>query len=211
MFFLKQEAYISKETEVSFTKINQTMTLKEFNGYGLYRSNGTPMGLYFIDAFNVDTDTYVTWTHTDKQNMFPTSLINKFDFVFEHEFKNSKVYGSVVIDSKNNPKNTIIDTAEKLAPKGVITEPIITVNYISEGTFIKLAMRTMVCAGKTSLVVCAQNAFIIEFDAHFYKCSISPLFKDTTIKIYSFDSGQTIHVPLKYPWCKLEEKLISIW
>lgn len=206
MFFLKQEAHISKETEVSFTKINQTMMLKEFNIYGLYKSNGTPLGLYFIDAFNADTDVYVTWMRVDKQNLFPTNLINKFDFVFEHEFKNSKVYGSVIIDSKNDTKNTIVDIAEKLAPKGVIT-----VNYISEGTFIKLAMRTMVCTGKTSLVVCAQNAFIIEFDAHFYKCSISPLFKDTTIKIYSFDSGQTIHVPLKYPWCKLEEKLISIW
>ena len=211
MLFLKQEAHISKETEITFAKINQTMMLKEFNIYGLYKSNGTPLGLYFIDTFNVDTDVYVTWMRVDKQNVFPVSLINKFDFVFEHEFKNNKVYGSVAIDSKNNPKNTVIDAAEKLAPKGVITEPIITVNYISEGTFIKLAMRTMVCAGKTSLVVCAQNAFIIEFDAHFYKCSISPLFKDTTIKIYSFDSGQTIHVPIKYPWYKLEEKLISIW
>ena len=211
MFYLKQEAHISKETEVSFAKINQTMTLKEFDVYGLYRSNNTPMGLYFIDAFNVNTDVYVTWMCTDRQNMFPTNLINKFDFVFEHEFKNSKVYGSVVIDSKNDPKNTIIDVAEKLAPKGVITEPIITVNYISEGTFIKLAMRTMICSEKTSLIVSTQNAFIIEFDAHFYKCSISPLFKDTTIKIYSFDSGQTINIPLKYPWYKLEEKLISIW
>lgn len=211
MFFLKQEVSITKETEITFAKINQTMTLKEFNVYGLYRSNGTPIGLYFIDAFNVDTNMYVTWMRTDKQNMFPTNLINKFDFVFEHEFKNSKVYGSVIIDSKNNPKNTIIDVAEKLAPKGVITEPIITVNYISEGTFIKLAMRTMVCSEKTSLIVSTQNAFIIEFDAHFYKCSISPLFKDTTIKIYSFDSGQTINIPLKYPWYKLEEKLISIW
>ena len=211
MLFLKQEAHISKETEISFAKINQTMTLKEFDVYGLYRSNGTPMGLYFIDAFNIDADMYVTWMCTDKQNVFPINLINKFDFVFEHEFKNNKVYGSVIIDSRNNPKNTIIDVAEKLAPKSVITEPITTVNYITDGTFIKLAMRTMVCSGKTSLVVCAENAFIIEFDAHFYKCSISPLFKDTTIKIYSFNSGQTINIPLKYPWYKLEEKLISIW
>lgn len=211
MFFLKQEASITKETEIMFVEINQTIPLNHFVIYGLYDANGNPTGLYFIDACNMNINVTVTWLHVDKQNMFPTNLIDKFDFVFEHEFKNNKVYGSVVIDSKNGPKNTIIDVAEKLAPKGVITEPIITVNYISEGTFIKLAMRTMVCTGKTSLVVCAQNAFIIEFDTHFYKCSISPLFKDTTIKIYSFDSGQTINIPLKYPWYKLEEKLISIW
>ena len=211
MFSLKQEANITKETEITFVEINQTIPLNHFIIYGLYDTDDNPTGLYFIDAGNMDTNTSVTWLHVDKQNMFPTNLINKFDFVFEQEFKNSKVYGSVIVDSKNDPKNTVIDAAEKLAPKGVINEPIITVNYISEGTFIKLAMRMMVCAGKTSLVVCAQNAFIIEFDAHFYKCSISPLFKDTTIKIYSFDSGQTIHIPLKYPWYKLEEKLISIW
>ena len=211
MLFLKQEASIMKETEITFVEINQTIALNHFIIYGLYESTGDPTGLYFIDAGNMNTNMSVTWLHVNKQNMIPTNLINKFDFVFERVFKNSKVYGSIVIDSKNNPKNTIIDAAEKLAPKSVITEPIITVNYITDGTFTKLAMRTMVCSGKTSLVVCTQNAFIIEFDAHFYKCSISPLFKDTTIKIYGFNSGQTIHIPLKYPWYKLEEKLISIW
>jgi hypothetical protein len=145
----------------------------------------------------------------DKQNMFPTNLINKFDFVFEHEFKNSKVY-SFVVDYEGTSTETIFSKIDKLVPRGTITKPIVGVKYILNEPSMLSAMRTMCCSKKSNMVARMQNEFIIEFDAHFYKCSISPLFKDITIKIYSFDSGQTVCIPLKYPWCKLEEKLVSI-
>lgn len=211
MFSLKQEANITKETEITFVEINQTIPLNHFIIYGLYDTDDNPTGLYFIDAGNMDTNTSVTWLHVDKQNMFPTNLINKFDFVFKRVFKNSKVYSFVVVDYEDDFSKTIYSKINELVPRGTITEPIVGVEYILHEPIMSSAIKTMCCSKKSNMVARARDAFIIEFDAHFYKCSISPLFKDTTIKIYSFDSGQTIHIPLKYPWYKLEEKLISIW
>ena len=211
MFSLKQEASITKETEIMFVEINQTIPLNHFVIYGLYDANGDPTGLYFIDACNMNANVTVTWLHVDKQNMFPTNLIDKFDFVFEHEFKNSKVYSFVVVDYADDFSKTIYSKIDELVPRGTITEPIVGIEYILNESSMSSAIQTVCCSEKSNMVARARDAFIIEFDAHFYKCSISPLFKDTTIKIYSFDSGQTIHVPLKYPWCKLEEQLISIW
>lgn len=211
MLSLKQEANITKETEITFVEINQTIALNHFIIYGLYESTGDPTGLYFIDACNMNTNITVTWLHVDKQNIFPTNLINKFDFVFEHVFKNSKVYSFVVVDYEDDFSKTIYSKINELLPRGTITEPIVGIDYILNEPSISLAIQTVCCSKKSNMVARARDAFIIEFDAHLYRCSISPLFKDTTIKIYSFDSGQTIHVPLKYPWYKLEEKLISIW
>lgn len=211
MFSLKQEASVTKEAEITFVKINQTIPLNHFVIYGLYDTNGDPAGLYFIDACNTNTNVCVTWTRVDKQNMFPTNLINKFDFVFEHEFKDGNVYSFVVVDYEGTSTETIYSKIDKLIPRSTITEPIVGVEYILHEPTISSAIRTVCCSKKSNMVARMQDSFIIEFDAHFYKCSISPLFKDTTIKIYSFDGGQTIYVPLKYPWYKLEEKLISIW
>lgn len=212
MFSLKQEASITKETEITFVEINQTIQLNHFIVYGLYENNGDPTGLYFIDACNMNTNIGVTWVRVDKQNMFPTNLINKFDTVFELLFKNNKVYSFVFVDYEGNSSETIYSKINELLPRGTITEPIVVVEYINlnEPSMLS-AIQTVCCSKKLNVVVHARDAFIIEFDAHFYKCSVSPLFKDTTIKIYSFDSGQTIHVPLNYPYPKLEEKLISIW
>lgn len=208
--FLRQEAKISKEIEVSFAKVNQTILFDNFMVYGLYKDSDNPTGLYFIDAWNSDTGMCATWLHTDKQNMFPTNLINKFDVVFEQELKNNKVYSPATITPKFNYASNIYERISKLVQLDVINEPILGIKYILTDSIMRSAIVTMCCSKKSSMVVCTREAFIIEFDAHFYKCSISPLFKDTTIKIYSFDSGQTIHIPLKYPWYKLEEKLISI-
>lgn len=211
MFSLKQEASITKEAEVTFVEINQTIPLNHFIIYGLYDTNGNPTGLYFIDAWNSDTDVCATWSHTDKQNMFPSNLVNKFDVVFEQEFKNNKVYSPAIVTTKFNYADNIYKRINKLAPQGAITEPIIGIKHVLLNSSLRIATQTICSAKKASVVLYTRDTFIVEFDAHFYKCSISPLFKDTTIKIYSFDSGQTIHVPVKYPWYKLEEKLISIW
>lgn len=134
-----------------------------------------------------------------------------FDAIFEQELKNNRVYSPAIVTTKFNYADNIYKRINKLAPRGAITDPIIGIKYVLLNSSIRAAIQTICSVKKASVVLYTRDAFIIEFDAHFYKCSISPLFKDTTIKIYSFDSGQTIHVPLKYPWCKLEEKLISIW
>lgn len=211
MFSLKQEASITKKTEMTFVEINQTIALNHFIIYGLYDANNNPTGLYFIDAWNSDTDVCATWSHTDKQNMLPSNLVNKFDVIFEQELKNNKVYSPAIVTTEFNYADNIYKRINKLAPRGAITEPIIGIKYVLLNSSLRTAIQTICSAKKASVVLYTRDVFIIEFDAHFYKCSISPLFNDTTIKIYSFDSGQTIHIPLKYPWCKLEEKLISIW
>ena len=209
--FLRQEAKISKEIEVSFAKVNQTILFDNFMVYGLYKDSDNPTGLYFIDAWNSDTGMCATWLHTDKQNMFPSNLVNKFDVISEQELKNNKVYSPAIVTPTFNYASNIYKRISKLAPRGVINKPILGIKYILSNSTMRSAIETMCCSKKSSVVVHTRDTFIVEFDAHFYKCSISPLFKDTTIKIYSFDSGQTIHVPVKYPWYKLEKKLISIW